>query len=84
MQEAFHTWEEKKLGQPLRWNWGCQKKIYIYGISPATLSVFERQNSNDSDAIQPHKNKTDTENDEKVYKVAYRIPDRRMFQWMHH
>lgn len=33
------------------------------------------KNSNDSDAIQPHKNRTDTENDEKVYKVAYRIPD---------
>jgi hypothetical protein len=33
------------------------------------------KNSNGSDAIQPHKNITDTENDEEVYKVAYRIPD---------
>lgn len=28
------------------------------------------KNSNDSHAIQPHKNRIDTENDEKVYKVA--------------
>lgn len=42
------------------------------------------KNSNDSDAIQPHKTRIDTENYEKVYKVAYMIPDWRMFQWMHH
>jgi len=33
------------------------------------------KNSNDSDAIQPHKTRIDTENYEKVYKVAYMIPD---------
>jgi hypothetical protein len=33
------------------------------------------KNSNDSDAIQPHKNRIDTENAEKMYKVAHRIPD---------
>jgi hypothetical protein len=33
------------------------------------------KNSNDSYAIQPHKHKIDMEYDEKVYKVAYRIPD---------
>jgi hypothetical protein len=30
------------------------------------------KNSTDSDAIQPHKIRIHTENDEKVYKVAYR------------
>ena len=50
-------------------------KKYIESAQQYCLCLKARiKNTNDSDEFQPHKNRTDTENDE-LYNVAYRIPD---------
>lgn len=74
VQGVFHTWK-KKIRTATEIKLGVSKK-YMESAQQHCLYLKDRiKNINDSDAIQPHKIRIDTENDEKVYKFAYRIPD---------
>jgi hypothetical protein len=72
---SFPYMKKKKLGQPLKLNLGCQKKCMKSSQQHCLYLKDRIKNSNDSNAIQPHKNRIHTENDEKVYKVVYRLTE---------
>ena len=69
--KKFSIHEKKKIRTATEIKLGVSKKIYMESAQQHCLYLKDRiKNSTDSDAIQPHKNRIDTENYEKVYKVA--------------